>query len=123
MKIYLAAIYLASIALSLAISGCSIQREPGPAERIGRALDEMRKGVAELAPDETPEERRAREDREWQRRQDEYYRRRMGDQRRQDYGRPLDKTADIYRDSEQERRDQEFWDTPPAEDSREQDRY
>jgi hypothetical protein len=118
--------FTALLGLSLLISGCStFEREPGPAERIGRALDEMRKGIDELAPEETPEERRAREDREWQRRQDDYYRRQRsntvhGSQR------DSEEDFDLYRDSdERERaeRDREFWENDPKEKSRDSDRY
>lgn len=111
-------------ALLILLSGCSFEREPGPGERIGRALDEMRKGFDELAPDETAEQRREREDREWRRRQDEYYRSHPADSRLNDSSRS---TVDLYgdrkpTDAEQEERDREFWSRPP-EPRDENDRY
>jgi hypothetical protein len=111
---------LALISVAL-LSSCSFQREPGPAERIGRALDEMRKGIGELAPDESPEERRAREDREWRKRQDDYYRRNSRVEPSSEFD--ANDTRDSYGETEQQRRDREFWETPPVEDSRERDRY
>ncbi len=111
---------------TLAITGCSLfQREPGPAERIGRAIDDIRKGVDELAPDETPEERRAREDREWRQRQDDYYRRQRSHTSRGSQ-RDSESDYDIYRDSEERERaerDREFWENPPKESERDNDRY
>lgn len=111
---------LFAIFLAIIICSCSAQREPGPGERIGKALDEMRRGIAELAPDETAAERRAREDREWRRRQDEYYKssRVYENRNKQD-----DRASDIYSDKTQAERDKEFWDRPPEEETREGDRY
>lgn len=119
---------LIATSLVLLFSGCSVfEREPGPAERIGRALDEMRKGFDELAPDETPEQRRIREDREWRRRQDEYYRSHP-DARRNSYDSEYDRNSrdsvDLYGDraKSKEEQDREFWSRPaPARD--EDDHY
>lgn len=90
-----------------------MQREPGPGERIGRAIDDIRQSVSELAPTETADERRAREDREWRRRQDEYYQKNRT------------RDANLYGEttSEREARDREYWENPIADDSREKDRY
>jgi hypothetical protein len=112
------------LAFSLLFSfGCSVQREPGPAERIGRAIDDIHQSVSELAPQETADERRAREDREWHRRQDEYYQK----NRTRDVNLYGDSKADseIFdpKKRDQEARDREYWENPIADDTRENDRY
>lgn len=106
-------------ALLAVLSGCSAQREPGPAERIGRAIDEIRTSIEELAPEESPEQRRAREDREWKRRQDDYYRRNPSKSRY---------TYESDRDEEERaRRDREYWENPIGDSNRtgsaDDDRY
>jgi hypothetical protein len=102
------------LAFSLSCTfGCSVQREPGPAERIGKAIDDIHQSVSELAPKETADERRAREDREWRRRQDEYYQKNRT------------RDANLYgeTDAEREARDREYWENPTSDNSREDDRY
>jgi hypothetical protein len=112
--------YLFFFIAPMFFSGCIIQREPGPAERIGRSIDEIRKGIAELAPDETPEERRIREDREWRKRQDEYYQRNpkrdefdsSNDyQRREPVENPYRDSNEF--DSELPEKDDGYWDDSP----------
>lgn len=116
-------IFLVSI---VSLSGCSAFRpEPGPAERIGRAIDQIRQGVSEMAPEETPDERREREDREWRRRQDDYYRRNQSNKLRGSQ-RNSEDDFDLYRDVEERERaerDREFWENPPKDDNQKSDRY
>ena len=130
MKRWLTIPLLLVLSVLPALSGCSFQREPGPGERIGRALDDMRKGFDELAPAETADARRAREDKEWRRRQDEYYRSHPTSTGHNS-GNPKDtdtsRTVDLYRDNtpaeaEQAERDREFWNRP-APPREENDRY
>jgi hypothetical protein len=101
------------------LSACSAQREPGPAERIGRSIDEIRRSIEELAPEETPEQRRVREDREWKRRQDDYYRRNPSKSR---YPYESEREED-----ERARRDREYWENPIGDSGRsgtaDDDRY